>query len=289
MSDKVVTYLEGDKEYFFHITHFSRAFKEYCKKNGLKATELDKKLASFTYLSEESVKSHRLFTSKKHYHPVLETCKLYGLFFYSDEYAFLCECSSNLNDYFYLDIDIKEIYELLYKVLSFYDSTDCFNLSPTGKDLKDYDLHLKMIDEAEMRTNSIFLFKPEIRTKLLEIIEDVRAFVCRYEIPGIPKHWFDYNKNLKFYHPAFQIKQLEKVLDPVNLARLKKRLNYYPSDLEYIQYLNYFSDLDQQNQDKNLKYSYNKWYQIELLKTLTTLFKESFKEYIDKNKNPASE
>ena len=177
---------------------------------------------------------------------------------------------------------IKKVYGELWDILALYETTNCYNEVPQESEEKDILKYLeKRLLQVRRKADMLFLGQPEIRSRLMNIVDETEHFVMRCERPGVVKRWLQMNERMLYFDCAFDLmeeapecyKQISRGLTDVGLC-------CYP-DAELIEARKkYFAVVRGKCEDSNLKYSEDRIFQDELLRTLTLAFENDFKGYL---------
>lgn len=177
---------------------------------------------------------------------------------------------------------VKTVYGMLWTVLAMYEKTDCYNEVPKNETADDiWNLMGDKLDEVRKKTNMEFLGNEELRTKMNNIIDETEVFVRRYEIPGVVKRWKQINPKILFFDCTFDI--MEECPDnfrKISLGLTNLKLSCYPDESTVKARKKYFADIKKRIESDNLRYSDERVFQNELLRTLTLVFEHDFKEYL---------
>ena len=176
---------------------------------------------------------------------------------------------------------IRNIYGKLWELLSLYEKTERFNRVPKGEDEDDiWDYMGNRLLEIRKEVNQSFLGEKLLREKLLLIVDETEVFVRSYEQPGVVKRWKKINPPIIFFDCAFDIR--EQCPDEYRKAMSglsEWKLALYPDEELAEKRKKYFAKLREKIEKENLRYSEDRIFMDELLRTLTMVFEEDFKEY----------
>ena len=286
-------YKEKDTGYLFNFNseELKKAFYSFLLKNykdGRKRftrESLYNKLGEKLYISPEAVRKH---ISGSNAPNDINVIYGYGEFLRNgDRYAFLKlqETDTTFNekaqdilayDHF-AEKCVKAVYSALIKLLSEYSVSDCFNRTPDDSDALLY--YRKKVDKIESMVKQIHGHDALVED-LLSITKDVKRNICTCDFPGVPKHWYLINPNLRFYTVGFKI----MVENPDFYKKLKNRetsiwLEYYPEESELEECYEYFYNLNKESEENNFHYNLNDFFQQELITTIKLLFEK----YIDRH------
>ena len=177
---------------------------------------------------------------------------------------------------------IKTVYGMLWEVLALYEKTDCYNKVPEGEkeiDIWDY-MGGKLLD-IRKTIDTIFLGEEELREKLNFIVDETEQFVRTYERPGVGKRWRRINPQILFFGCAFDLMETcpDKYKE-ISWGLTELKLACYPDETLIEARNRYFVESKKKIEDGNLKYTEDRVFQNELLRTLTLVFENDFKEYL---------
>lgn len=179
---------------------------------------------------------------------------------------------------------IKKIYGMLWDVLALYEKTEMYNRLPEDEKKTEIDIWNFMGDKllaVRKETETAFLGNEKLRSKMEQVIDETEHFVRSYEVPGVVKRWKRMNPKIIYFDCVFDL--MEEC--PENYKEISRGLTdmkfaCYP-DAELIENRRkYFAEINQKNEESNLKYSETRIFQNELLNTLTLVFQNDFKEYL---------
>ena len=177
---------------------------------------------------------------------------------------------------------IKTVYGMLWEVLALYEKTDCYNKVPEGEkeaDIWDY-MGGKLLD-IRKTIDTLFLGEEELRKKLNSIVDETEQFIRSYEVPGVVKRWKRINPQILFFDCAFDL--MEKcpgMYKEISRGLTDLKLACYPDETLIEARNRYFAAAKKKIEDGNLKYTEDRVFQNELLRTLTLVFENDFKEYL---------
>ena len=182
---------------------------------------------------------------------------------------------------------IKEVYKMLYDVLNEIDESCNYNFVPgVEKDSADaFSYYEKRIDVIRSVVNTRFLDKRDVREKLIRIVDETECFVKSYSIPGVVQRWKKINKKITYFDVVYDIcaenyKLYEAVCNR-EIGFENKILflfDFLPTDKDFEERTEYFSQVTKKINDGNLQYSYEKVFRNELLRTLEKVFEHDFPE-----------
>ena len=176
------------------------------------------------------------------------------------------------------EVEIKEVFELLWDILSLYEESDCYNYLPGTKDSEGaWEYFDGLILNVRKKANSSFLGErdSEEYRKLNTIIDETGKFVKCFERPGVAHRWREIDPHM---HCAFKLISEcgpKAFVEAVNRGMLA----YIPMKEDITNRKHYFEMLKRKNDTDNLRYSETRMFQNELLETLTKVFRHDFCEY----------
>lgn len=176
---------------------------------------------------------------------------------------------------------LRKIYGRLWELLALYEKTECFNRVPKGADEDDiWDYMGNRLLKIRKAVNQSFLGEKLLREKLLRIVDETEVFVRSYEQPGVVVRWKKINPCIVFFDCAFDIKEecpgeYLKLMAGLN----KYELALYPYEALAEKRKKYFAKRREKIEKENLRYSDERIFMDELLRTLTLVFEEDFKGY----------
>lgn len=177
---------------------------------------------------------------------------------------------------------IQTIYKMLWDLLAMYESTDAYNNTPLGTSEGDiWGLLGNKLIEIKKELTSLFLGNRELTETLERIVDETEVFIRSYEIPGVVKRWKKINPNMLFFDCAFDLLENEPELYKDLCRGLSDcKLSCYPDEELLKAKKDYFERMKTRIERDNLRYSEQRVFQNELLKTLTLVFENDLKEYL---------
>ena len=177
---------------------------------------------------------------------------------------------------------MKTVYGMLWDILALYEKTDCYNRVPKGEPEVDiWDYMGDKILEARRTINMIFLGEEVLREKLIQVVDETEQFVRRYEKPGVVKRWKQINPQMLFFECAFVLMETSPdVYKKISWGLSDLKLACYPDETLVKARRRYFAAAKKKIEEGNLQYTENRIFQNELLRTLTLVFENDFKEYL---------
>ena len=179
---------------------------------------------------------------------------------------------------------IKKIYGMLWDVLALYERTEMYNKLPEDEEKTELDIWDFMGDKLlAVRKEAMiaFLGKEELCSKMEQVIDETEHFIRSYELPGVVKRWKRINPKILYFDCAFDLmEECPESYKEISRGLTDMKFACYP-DKELIENRKkYFAEINQKNEESNLKYSETRIFQNELLNTLTLVFQNDFKEYL---------
>lgn len=178
---------------------------------------------------------------------------------------------------------IKTVYGMLWDVLALYEKTECFNKMPEGEkqqvDIWDY-LTDKLL-EIRKTIDMLFLGDKDMQAKLIRITDETEEFVRVYEKPGVVTRWKRINPRILFFECAFDLMETcPDMYRQISWGLTDLKLACYPDESLIKARKRYFEDEKKKIEDRNLRYSEDRIFQNELLRTLKRVFEFDFKDYL---------
>lgn len=177
---------------------------------------------------------------------------------------------------------IKTVYGMLWDVLGLYEKTECYNKVPENeKEVDIWDYIGDKLAKVRKAVNTMFLGNMELRAKLNQVVDETEQFVRSYEIPGVVKRWKKINPQILFFDCAFDLmEECPERYKEISMGLSDLKLSCYPDETLVEARNRYFAKLKQKIEEGNLRYSEERVFQNELLRTLTMVFEHDFKEYL---------
>ncbi len=175
---------------------------------------------------------------------------------------------------------IKEIFRMLYDVLSLVDASGYYNYIPSTKDSDgSWDYFDRMIINTRNKASTLFLGERNtaVYKKLTRIIDETDIYIKSFSMPGVVQRWRDINPTINYFDCVFDA-IAESSYETVQEWRRSKfvRFMFFPTREDIVLRRKYFAEKDAENFGSNLHYSYERYFQDELLATLEKVFEHDF-------------
>ncbi len=171
---------------------------------------------------------------------------------------------------------------MLRDVIALYEKTDCYNTlkdNEEGEDIWEY-LQKRLL---EIRKSIDILFQENgvFRNKLNRIVDETEQFINTCEIPGVVKRWKKINSQIIYFDCVFEVLETSpNFYKKISRGLTNLEFACYP-DEEFIEARkSYFAEVKSKMEEENIPYTEEKAFQNELLRTLTLVFENDFKEYL---------
>lgn len=166
---------------------------------------------------------------------------------------------------------IKTVYGMLWDVLALYEKTECYNKVPEGEkeevDIWDY-LTDKLL-EVRKTVDMLFLGDKEMQARLIRIVDETEEFVRSYERPGVVTRWRRMNPRILFFECAFELmEESPDMYQQISWGLTDLKLACYPDESLIEARKRYFEEEKKRIEEGNLRYSEDRVFQNELLRTL---------------------
>lgn len=177
---------------------------------------------------------------------------------------------------------VKTVYGLLWAVLALYEPTECYNKVPDNEPADDiWKFMGGRIEEIRRKIDTEFLGHRKLRTRMNKVVDETELFVRSYERPGVVTRWKQMNPQILFFDCAFDIKEESpEMFRKISWGLTNIKLSCYPDEVFGEARNKYFADAKKKIEMGNLRYSEERVFQDELLRTLTLVFENDFKEYL---------
>lgn len=288
-------YLKAGKAYLFDVPALVEAMEKRKQVSTASISEALELVADDEAGKDRMASRIRSFLRGNEEIIGINTIQLLGLAFGGgDEMAFLeeveietitqalMECENGVNI-----SQIREVYKMLYDVLSEVDESCNYNFVPgMEKDNANaFSYYEKRIDVIRNFVNTRFLDKREVREKLTQIVGETERFIKSYSIPGVVQRWKDINKRIAYFDVVYDIcaENYKLYLAICNKEiefenRTLFMFDFLPTEKDFEERAEYFSQIVKEINDGNLQYSYEKIFKNELLMTLEKVFEHDFPE-----------
>ena len=175
---------------------------------------------------------------------------------------------------------IRKVYGSLWDILALYEKTDGYNTVPQGSEEKDIweDMGSRLL-QVRRQVHVLFLGQGELRTRLLNIVDETEFFVRKYERPGVVKRWLQINPKLLYFDSSFQLMEEDpECYKQISRGLSRVELPCYPDSELIANRKKYFEEIHKKCEAGNFRYSDDRIFQDELLHTLTLVFENDFKD-----------
>lgn len=175
---------------------------------------------------------------------------------------------------------IKTVYGMLWDLLALYEKTDCYNKLPEGENGGDiWDFMGDNLLNVRKTIDVLFLGEEDIKEKLIRIVDETEQFIRNYERPGVVKRWKKINPQILFFECAFDLMETcPDTYKEISWGLTDLKLACYPDESLVEARERYFATAKKKIEEGNLQYSEDRVFQNELLRTLTLVFENDFKE-----------
>lgn len=175
---------------------------------------------------------------------------------------------------------IKTVYGMLWDVIALYEKTGCYNKVPEGEgDI--WEFMGEKLMQVRKEINTLFLGNGEIQEKLTLLTDETEQFVRSYEVPGVVKRWKRINPRILFFDCAFDLKdECPDQFREICWGFTDFQLSCYPDENLAAARKRYFAETKKKIEERNLRYSKERVFQDELLRTLTLVFEHDLKGYL---------
>lgn len=283
---KPTVYQENGKWYFFKRKELKNAFDKAREENGQSKLKMISSIAEETDIPEDTIRNHLREDDAATFPRSIEIAKKYGEFFAGDEYAFLaCIPTEGTIPEDRHGGEVKAVFGMLYDILACYEESDCFNCIPGTDDLDGAWSYFEgEIGKVKKELESQFLDRHADADyqKLERIINETEVFIKSYSRPGVVKRWRRINPQINFFDCAFEIIE-ECGMEAARRIYREGLLDYIPSYYTVKVRNDYFATQKLANDKDNLKYSEDRIFQNELLRTLAMVFENDFNNNNEEN------
>lgn len=173
---------------------------------------------------------------------------------------------------------VKAIFGMLYDILALYESSGGWNYIP-GTENTDgaWEYFEGLIENAGKRLTVDFHGKRDdpVCQKLERIIGETKEFVKSCEVPGVVTRWREINPQINYFDCVFDLIN-ELGMEATEQLYREGRLAIFPSDPIIEARKEYFAQKELTNTEDNSRYSEERIFQNELLRTLTMVFENDF-------------
>lgn len=293
------------KKYRFDNMKLMKDFGEYA--TGCRGVEdAYQKIAEQMGYAWETTKNHIMYGKMPNN---LDTVKKYGQVIAGDAYAYLTpltlrkflqadEAEVNAPDDMKPDSEladfhvsaqeaekyipcIKEIFRMLYDVLSLYEVSECYNYIPGTEDLDGaWNYFDRMMINIRKEASARFLGERDsaVYRMLARIIDETDFYIKSYSIPGVVPRWRKINRDINYFDCVFDAIETYSYEEVRRWQTTNKYVKFwfFPTKEDIALRRQYFAEKDEKNNNDNLRYSRDRYFQNELLVTLEKVFEHDF-------------
>lgn len=177
---------------------------------------------------------------------------------------------------------VKTIYGMLWTVLALYEKTECYNEVPENETADDIlEFMGGKLDEIRKKIDTEFLGHAKLRATMNKVVDETEVFVRSCERPGVVMRWKQINPQILFFDCAFELmEKCPELFREISRGLTNVKLTCYPDEALIEARNKYFADTKKKIEMGNLRYSEERVFQDELLRTLTLIFENDFKDYL---------
>lgn len=181
-----------------------------------------------------------------------------------------------------IQTSIQTVYGMLWEVLALYEKTDGYNRIPEGEKAGDIWAYMSgRLLEVRKCIDKLFLGERALCEKLHNIVDETEYFVRAYEVPGVVKRWKRMNPQILFFDCAFELMEnYPDIYKEISWGLTDLNLACYPDETLTEARKKYFASAKKKIEENNLRYTKERVFQNELLRTLTFVFEHDFKAYL---------
>lgn len=183
--------------------------------------------------------------------------------------------------------NLSNIYGMLNRILWQLEASEHYNYVPRTKE-DGWDFFELEISAVERVAQRVFLWEPDILSRLMQIIKEVRLFVRSFSVPGVAERWKEINPKLNYFDAVYdlieeapemylKIERGEfKVKEELGGATVK--FNFHPTAKDLLEQKEYFELIEKENEEQNNRFSEDRIFQNEIVRTLELVMKHDFPE-----------
>lgn len=176
---------------------------------------------------------------------------------------------------------IKTVYAELWELFSRYESSEAYNKVPDGVRADAADYWAGKLMNIRRSAASLFLGEDLLRRITERILDEAERFLKAYEVPGVVTRWKQINPRMLYFDCCFELARKEPDLcRKITRGLTPYRLSCCPDEELVREREHYFSGVRRKEQCYGQQYSEERIFQDELLRTLTMVFEQDFKEYL---------
>lgn len=178
--------------------------------------------------------------------------------------------------------DINYIYGLMNTLLYELEVSSFYSYKP-GTEEKGFDYYDMRLQTIRQEIDSRFWQRKNIRDNLYRLVEEEEDIIKSCSHPYAPKRWIEANPKLKFYDCVFDfIEESPELYELIKRGKIKTgqgltiSFNFYPTGEECQERREYFADLHNKAAKRNYQYTYDRYYQNELVDAFRIVFESEF-------------
>lgn len=281
-------FMDKNKQYWFDVPAYMKVLAE----RGYSAEAIKTKM-ELIVADTEKLKSERTIARVREYAEgtwdavKIETIKLIGLALMGNEYAFLEEVNPNnlariLEEGVKDKEDIRNIYKMMRNILAQYEESCAYNLVPNDCTRNAFHYYDVMIEKIREEIAISFMEGNEQRNRLLRLLKELECFVKSYSIPGVEQRWREISPQIGYFDCVYDIMEESPEAFLMIVKGEGLRFSFIPTQEDIQARKKYFEEIRKENHYKNLKYSEERIFQNELLRTFEKVFAYDFPELTER-------
>ncbi len=180
--------------------------------------------------------------------------------------------------------DVNYIYGLMNNLLYELESSSYYSYKPgtTEDGFEHYDM---MLQNIRNEIDSRFWNKKEVREKLYHLVDEEEMLIKSYSQPGAPERWMLANPRLRYFDCVFEImEENPELYENIKAGAMTTgwgqaiSFNFYPTKQECEERREYFKELITKDRMQNSQYSWDRFYQNELINAFSIVFNKDFED-----------
>lgn len=178
--------------------------------------------------------------------------------------------------------DINYIYGLMNTILYELEASSYYSYKP-GSDEDGFEYYDLRLQNIRYEIDRRFWNKKGIRDKLYRLVEELEELIKSYSQPGSPERWVKANPKLRFYDCVFDfMEESPELYERIKAGQVTLKtgqvmsFRFYPTEEECAERRAYFAVLQEKSSRHNSQYTFDRFYQNELIDAFRIVFEEDF-------------
>lgn len=171
---------------------------------------------------------------------------------------------------------IREIVAMIDDILRQIDKSSQYSYLPDGSQRDGWQYYDERLEQMEHRVVALFLGEKEVEERLKNLIEETRIFVRSFSRPGVVPRWCEISQEIMYFDCVYDVLEL----DWSTYENAKELFAFQPTEEQIKKRQEYFEILYRKNYANNTKYSEERLFQEEVLRTFGQVVRHDFPELL---------